>query len=63
MKIGAKRFLSLMLCCIMVLGMFSVTAFAATDETVIITKEWYDAGHEGERPTEVKINLLDAMEK
>ncbi len=31
MKIGAKRFLSLMLCCIMVLGLFSVTAFAVDD--------------------------------
>ena len=45
MKIGAKRFLSLMLCCIMVLGLFPAMAFADTaSETVTITKVWDDNG-------------------
>lgn len=65
MKIGAKRFLSLMLCCIMVLGLFPATAFAEDqeDQTVTITKEWEDAGHESERPEKVTINLLNSSEK
>ena len=66
MKIGAKRFLSLMLCCIMVLGLFSVTAFAedaVVGETVTITKVWEDNGFQVEHPEKVSIKLFDAGKK
>lgn len=62
MKIGAKRFLSLMLCCIIALGLLPATAFAE-DQEVTITKVWEDKGHEKERPEKVTINLLDANNK
>lgn len=60
MKIGAKRFLSLMLCCIMVLGLFPAMAFAATaGETVEIPfeKAWNDNNASEKRPNSITVSL------
>ena len=64
MKIGAKRFLSLMLCCIMVLGLFSVTAFAATaGETVEspFEKVWNDNNASEKRPDSITVSLYQVV--
>lgn len=65
MKIGAKRFLSLMLCCIMVLGLFPAMAFAVdavAGETVEIpfTKMWED-DDEGKRPASITVSLYKVV--
>lgn len=57
MKIGAKRFLSLMLCCIMVLGLFPAAVFAVEDAVKTVTipfeKVWNNDGNAlGNRPEE-----------
>ena len=62
MKIGAKRFLSLMLCCIMVLGLFPVAAFAVDDAVKTVTipfeKEWNDNNNASEkRPDSITVSL------